>query len=261
MDIREELLEELKKRTKSNAIEDNELFTANSLSSFLSLSRNTTSQYLNNFVKSQKVIKINSRPVYFFDKKTVEEKWGVQIMRNTFDSLSEFLAIKEKDFEKLIGYNGSLENIVEQCKAAISYPSGGLPILLLGATGTGKSFIASLIYEYACHNQTIKNDGKFIAVNCSEYANNPELLTANLFGHVKGAYTGAEDDQVGLIGLANNGILFLDEVHCLKAECQEKLFQFMDKGTYHRVGDNNKWYQSNCRIIFATTENPQTCLL
>lgn len=261
MEIREELLQELKRRTNSNEIEDNELFTANSLSTFLSLSRNTTSQYLNDFVKSQKVVKINSRPVYFFDKKTVEEKWGVQIEQNTFDSIAEFLAIKEKDFEKLIGYDGSLENIVEQCKAAISYPSGGLPILLLGATGTGKSFIASLIYEYACHKQTIKNDGKFIAVNCSEYANNPELLTANLFGHVKGAYTGAEDDQVGLIALANNGILFLDEVHCLKAECQEKLFQFMDKGIYHRVGDNKKWYQSNCRIIFATTENPQTCLL
>ena len=68
-----------------------------------------------------------------------------------------------------------------------------------------------------------------IAVNCSEYANNPELLTDNLFGHVKGAYTGADDETEGLISLADGGILFLDEVHCLKPECQEKLFQFMDK--------------------------------
>lgn len=98
-------------------------------------------------------------------------------------------------------------------------------------------------------------------MNCSEYANNPELLTANLFGHVKGAFTGAEKDNEGLIALANNGVLFLDEVHELKAECQEKLFLFMDQGIYHRVGDNEKWYKSNARIIFATTENPDKVLL
>ena len=95
-------------------------------------------------------------------------------------------------------------------------------------------------------------------MNCAEYANNPELLTANLFGYVKGAYTGAEENQEGLLSLANEGVLFLDEIHCLEAKCQEKLFQYMDKGIYHKVGDNEKWYRSNCRLIFATTENPQT---
>lgn len=261
MDLRKELLNELEKRTGNNEIEENDLFSANSFSELLNVSRNTVSQYLNEFVKRDRVIKINSRPVYFFDKKTLESKWQLHIQKNIFDSIDELLMLREKDFEKLVGFDGSLLNIVEQCKAAISYPSGGLPILLLGATGTGKSFIASLMYEYACHNNVIKDDGKFIAVNCSEYANNPELLTANLFGHVKGAYTSADDNQEGLISLANNGVLFLDEVHCLKAECQEKLFHFMDKGIYHRVGDNEKWYKSNCRIIFATTENPQECLL
>ena len=78
-------------------------------------------------------------------------------------------------------------------------------------------------------------------MNCSEYANNPELLTANLFGHVKGAFTGAEKDNEGLIALADNGVLFLDEVHELKAECQEKLFQFMDKGIYHKVANYIKF--------------------
>lgn len=117
------------------------------------------------------------------------------------------------------------------------------------------------MYEYAIHHHIIQSDAKFITVNCSEYANNPELLTANLFGHVKGAYTSAEEDQEGLIALANHGVLFLDEIHSLKAECQEKLFQFMDKGIYHKVGDNENWYRSTCRLIFATTENPQTILL
>ena len=85
------------------------------------------------------------------------------------------------------------------------------------------------------------SNSRFVSVNCSEYANNPELLTSNLFGHVKGAYTSAEEDQDGFISLANGGVLFLDEVHCLKAECQEKLFQFMDKGIYHKVANYIKF--------------------
>ena len=168
---------------------------------------------------------------------------------------------KKKDFEKLVGAKHSLATTVKQCKATISYPPSGLPMLLYGPTGTGKSLIAKLTYEWAKNNDVISKDGKFVQVNCSEYANNPELLTANLFGHVKGAFTGAEKDNEGLIALANNGVLFLDEVHELKAECQEKLFLFMDQGIYHRVGDNEKWYKSNVRIMFATTENPEKVLL
>lgn len=261
MDIREKLLLELQNRCKENNIEENDIFTATSLSDCLQLSRNTVSQYLNEFVKKEIVIKINSRPVYFFDRKIVENKLGIIFSQIIFSSFDEFEAMQNKDFEKLIGYQGSLQNVVDHCKAAICYPDNGLPILLYGATGTGKSFIASLTYEYAIHKNILQPSAKFITVNCAEYANNPELLTANLFGHVKGAYTGAEEDQEGLISLANGGVLFLDEVHCLEAKCQEKLFQFMDKGIYHRVGDNENWYKSNCRLLFATTENPQTSLL
>ena len=121
--------------------------------------------------------------------------------------------------------------------------------------------MAQLMYEYALNHQLIEADKKFLIVNCSEYANNPELLTANLFGHKKGAFTGADKDNPGLIKLAEGGVLFLDEVHCLPPECQEKLFLFMDKGIYHMVGDNEKWYQSSLRLIFATTEKPEEVLL
>ena len=261
MDIREQLLNELQKRCREHGLEENEIFTAASLSETLQLSRNTVSQYLNEFVKKGVLVKINSRPVYFFDKKSMETVWDTTITQNIFSSFEELEASREKDFEKLIGYQGSLQTVVEHCKAAVSYPDNGLPVLLYGATGSGKSFLAALTYQYALHHKIVKSTAKFITVNCAEYANNPELLTANLFGYVKGAYTGAEENQEGLLSLANEGVLFLDEVHCLEAKCQEKLFQYMDKGIYHKVGDNEKWYRSNCRLIFATTENPQTTLL
>lgn len=261
--MKEYVLEELKKRCKAYPLEEHIRFTAGDIAETLDMSRNTVSQYLNEKVKTGEVVKVNSRPVYFYERTIVEERMHAQMAQTTFDSFDAFLQTfqeVEEDFEKLIGYNNSLHPLVEHCKAAVSYPYG-LPILIHGPTGTGKSMIASLMYEYALHQNLIEASKKFVSVNCSEYANNPELLTANLFGHVKGAYTGADEDSDGLIALADGGILFLDEVHGLKAECQEKLFFFMDKGMYHKVGDNENWYTSKCRLIFATTENPQDALL
>lgn len=231
------------------------------ISDNLKISRSQVSVILNKLVKESKLVRIESKPFIFISVDYLKHK-GIQVTKNVYLNMDElFLSQKKKDFEKLVGANHSLLQTVKQCKATISYPPNGLPMLLYGPTGTGKSLIAKLTYEWAHNHNVIPKEGKFVQVNCSEYANNPELLTANLFGHVKGAFTGAEKENDGLISLADNGVLFLDEVHELKAECQEKLFLFMDQGIYHRVGDNEKWYKSNVRIIFATTEKPEKVLL
>ncbi|MCQ5280646.1 sigma 54-interacting transcriptional regulator, partial [Clostridium sp. DFI.1.208] len=94
-----------------------------------------------------------------------------------------------------------------------------------------------------------------------EYSNNPELFLTNLVGYTKGAYTGAEEDKEGLLSIADNGMIFMDEFHSLRPECQEKIFLFMDKGIFHKVGDIETWYSSKIRLIFATTENPSNVLL
>lgn len=262
--MKNKILEGLRENTHSLVIEERKEFTASYYADELNLSRNVVSQYLNEWVKKNEVIKINTRPVYFFSRKELEERFNKTCSQDQFQNFEEFLEslqTRKSDFEELIGYDNSLHSVVEHCKAAVAYPENGLPILVHGPTGTGKSMIASLMYNYAVHHHIIDSSKKFVAVNCSEYANNPELLTSNLFGYVKGAYTGADSDNQGLIALADGGILFLDEVHCLKAECQEKLFFFMDKGIYHKVGDNENWYTSSTRIIFATTEDPQNTLL
>lgn len=267
INTKQQVLEYLKKQTSEINWDDMMPFSAITIAGEVEASRSVISQYLNEFHSEGKIVKVNTRPVYFLHKKTLYNKHDALSLANTYDSLAELQQVISADqkkpsaFAKLVGAKDSLSYCVEQCKAAISYPNGGLPILLHGETGTGKTMIAQLLYEYAVQIEAIDKDKRFITVNCSEYANNPELFLTNLFGNVKGAYTGADDDKVGLISLVDGGILFLDEVHSLKPECQEKIFLFMDKGIYHMVGDNDTWYHSSARIIFATTEAPDTVLL
>lgn len=121
--------------------------------------------------------------------------------------------------------------------------------------------MAALAYDWAKQKGLLKEGAQFVQLNCSEYANNPELLNASLFGYVKGAFTGADKDTSGLAALADGGILFLDEVHNLSAQSQEKLFHLMDQGIYHQMGDNENTLYSHCRMIFATTEDPDQVLL
>lgn len=258
--------EKLRELVKQNTYNEKyKLSNASQLGKQLGLSRNWISQYLNEYYNDGTFIKINTRPVVFIDRETLEEKFQTRVQKNllaSFQELEEIMLVhNHKDFQKLIGQKGSLRDVVDKCKASISYPPHGLPTLLYGPTGTGKSTIAYFMYEYGLNRQIIKENAKFIHVNCSEYANNPELIAANLFGYKKGAFTGADSDNIGMIKAADGGVLFLDEVHCLKPECQEKLFLFMDNGNYRMLGDNENYYHSNVLLVFATTENPETALL
>lgn len=256
----------LRSLVKENTLNEKyKLNHASELGKRLGLSRNWISQYLNEFYNDGTFIKVNTRPVVFIDREALEEKFAIVTDKNlvsSFEELRQMIHGKvQADFQKLIGYNGSLRDVVDKCKASISYPPHGPPTLLYGPTGTGKSNIAKLMYEYGVNYHIIAPGAQFIHVNCSEYANNPELITANLFGYRKGAFTGADSDNIGMIKAADGGVLFLDEVHCLKPESQEKLFLFMDNGNYRMLGDNKHVYHSNVMLVFATTEDPETALL
>ena len=259
-------MDTLRSLVKENTINEKyKLNNATELGKKLGLSRNWISQYLNEYYNDGTFIKINTRPVVFIDREALEEKFQIRVDKSllaSFEELREMILGHDKaDFQKLIGQKGSLRDVVDKCKASISYPPHGLPTLLCGSTGTGKSTIAYLMYEYGVNHKILKEGAKFVHVNCSEFANNPELITANLFGYKKGAFTGADSDNVGMIKAADGGVLFLDEVHCLRPECQEKLFLFMDNGNYHMLGDNENQYHSNVLLVFATTEDPETALL
>ncbi|QZY55225.1 sigma 54-interacting transcriptional regulator [Crassaminicella profunda] len=164
-------------------------------------------------------------------------------------------------FDSLIGSKGSLKPQIELAKAAILYPKNGLHTLIYGPTGVGKSEMAECMYGFAIESNTKKQDAPFIVFNCADYADNPQLLLSQLFGYKKGAFTGATDDKAGLVEKANDGILFLDEIHRLPPEGQEIFFHLIDKGRFRRLGETENYRQVNILLIAATTENIESNLL
>lgn len=212
-----------------------------SLSKIANMSRANLSHELNELCKEGKLIKSTGRPVLYFLASPKKSNNDSQL-----DLLSK--------------NNISLKPAIEQAKASILYPPKGMNCLILGETGVGKSMFASLMHNYAIEMNVKSEDSPFITFNCADYSNNPQLLTSQLFGVKKGAYTGAESDKEGLIEQANGGILFLDEVHRLPPEGQEALFIFLDTGNFIRIGDSQT-RSSDVLIISATTEDPGSALL
>lgn len=164
-------------------------------------------------------------------------------------------------FAGIIGSQGSLKPHVQQAKAAILYPPHGLHTLIYGPSGAGKNELAEAMHRFAV---AVRGEGShipFVAFNCADYADNPQLLLSQLFGHVKGAYTGADTGKPGLVEKADGGILFLDEVHRLPAEGQEILFHLMDRGEFRRLGEAETHRKATVTLIAATTESPEGALL
>lgn len=164
-------------------------------------------------------------------------------------------------FDYLIGSNGSLKNSIEQAKSAILYPPKGLTTLIVGESGVGKSRFSECMYEFSKKRKVIKENASLVVFNCADYGDNPQLLLSLLFGHKKGAFTGADTDEAGLVEEANGGVLFLDEIHRLPPKGQEILFSIMDRGKFRRLGEANSERKVSLMLIGATTENVEANLL
>jgi len=152
-------------------------------------------------------------------------------------------------FDKIMGDSPQLRKALI---AAEKVAPTDVPVLILGETGTGKELIAQAI-----HDLSGRKENELISVNCA--ALSKDLIESELFGHEKGAFTGAHSQRKGRFELADGGTLFLDEVGELQGELQAKLLRVLQTGDFERLGGSQTLH-ANVRLIAATNKNLQSAV-
>jgi DNA-binding NtrC family response regulator len=147
--------------------------------------------------------------------------------------------------ENIIGESAVMKEVFEKVQQVA--PARAATVLILGESGTGKELIAKAI-----HQLSPRAKQPLVTVHCA--ALSPTLLESELFGHERGAFTGAHERRIGRFEEANGGSLFLDEIGEIDATTQVKLLRFLGERTFERVG-SNKTLTSDVRLITATNKN------
>ncbi len=188
----------------------------------------------------------------------IEKPLDLDELRTVVSRAAEHTAQKRtiRELRERLDEKFSFENIVGQSPAMLRIldtvrriaPSD-IPVLILGESGTGKDLLANAI-----HQNSRRSDGRFVPVNCAGLSET--LLEDELFGHVKGAYTGAAGERAGRFEHADGGTMFLDEVGDMPLPMQAKLLRVLENGEVVRVGSNEP-IEVNVRILSATNSQLQ----
>jgi len=162
---------------------------------------------------------------------------------------SEAIASTERDraeraFEQIIGNSPALESVLQQVERVAPTDS---TVLIQGETGTGKELIA-----HAIHNASLRCGRALIKLNCAAIPH--DLLESELFGHEKGAFTGAITQKIGRFEMADRGTLFLDEVGDIPLALQPKLLRVLQEQEFERLG-SGRTHKVDVRLVAATNRN------
>ncbi len=149
--------------------------------------------------------------------------------------------LRTNDEPRIVGSSPAIQHVFRQIALVAE---SDLPVLITGETGTGKELVAAAI-----HRHSLRADRPYLAV--APVAFNADLIESELFGHVKGAFTGASEDRAGLFELVQGGTVLLDEIGELPIAIQAKLLRVLEQGVYCRVGEMTP-RPSNVRILAAT---------
>lgn len=171
--------------------------------------------------------------------------WEDDETTNLMESAEPEAEVSEEDnFEGIIGRSAMIREVWDQIKVVA--PTGST-VLILGETGTGKELIARAI-----HNLSPRRDRPFIKVNCAAIP--AGLMESELFGHERGAFTGALNRRIGRFEMADGGTLFLDEIGDIPLELQPKLLRVLQEQEFERIGSTHTT-RVNVRIVAATSRD------
>ncbi|MFG0329976.1 MAG: sigma-54-dependent transcriptional regulator [Phycisphaerales bacterium] len=186
----------------------------------------------------------------------IEKPLDLDVFRNLVNRAAEAVLLRNQNadlheqldekfgFEGIIGVSQAIRGVIATLKQVA--PTD-IPVLIHGETGTGKELIAKAI-----HRASARRENRFKPVNCAAFTES--LLESELFGHVKGAFTGADKASEGVFEYANGGTLFLDEIGDMPLEMQSKLLRVLESGEVVRVGANEP-RTVDVRLISATHRN------
>lgn len=172
---------------------------------------------------------------------SMQDDLSAQINGESSESANQAL----KDFEGFIGQSPAMQGVYDQI---LRIASSKASVFITGESGTGKEVCAQ-----ALHARSNRSDGPFIAINCSAIPS--DLMESELFGHVRGAFTGANSDRKGAAELANGGTLFLDEIGEMPLDLQAKLLRLIQTGCLRRVGGSEE-ISLDIRFVAATNRDP-----
>jgi Nif-specific regulatory protein len=170
-------------------------------------------------------------------------KTSAERLQTQVSVLRRDLARRDR-FTEIIGTGPAMADVFQLMESAAASP---ITVLIEGETGTGKELVAQ-----AVHRESARADGPFLAVNCAAFQET--LLESELFGHRRGAFTGAVQDRRGLFEAADKGTIFLDEVGEMPASMQAKLLRVLEQGEVVPVGDTRA-RRVDVRVISATNRN------
>lgn len=234
--------------------------TTIALSQELVISRSLASQYLNELVREKKLIKINERPVLFINRFVAEQMAGHKFAEEGFDDFSDFrnkIKNKQKNFRKAVGFDRSLKECICRVKMAINYPGKGLPVIIYGNPGCGKSFLAELIKEYLLDKEEITEEQCMIIHKNLIKNSEDGYFERKLFGEVERIDNGKVAIRKGAIESVESGLLILDDIEDLNVQCQGMLIQYLDTGDYSRIGMPGKTLHGKAKIVLITSRSPQ----
>ena len=202
---------------------------------------------------TEKTIEATKAGAFHYVKKPVDFDELLLLIEKAIERKQQAAEIKElrgkltskNSYEGIIGASKQMQDIYEMIDSVAESDAN---ILILGESGTGKEIIANAI-----HFKSHRAKKPFIKVNCSALPK--ELIESELFGHTKGAYTGATADKIGFIGRAQGGSLLLDEIGEMPLDLQPKLLRVLQDKVYYKVG-SDKSQEVDFRLISATNRSP-----